>query len=95
MESVNTAFPLRPRKNTNNEEVAFEGVEAMPVDEEVVEEQDPATEADAPDLVDDGPEEEAVEEDLASQECARPRILPDPGQPTQKQLEDHRVDPMR
>ena len=28
-------IPLIPRKNTNNKKVVFEGVEAMPVEEEV------------------------------------------------------------
>ncbi len=31
-------------------------------------------------------------DDFAGQECVAPRIPPDPGQPTQKQLDDHRVD---
>ena len=43
--------------------------------------------------MDEGPGEEAIEEDdVACQECVAPRILLDPGQPTQKQLDDHRVD---
>ena len=29
------AFPVRPRKNTHNKKVVFEGVEAMPVEEGV------------------------------------------------------------
>ena len=57
------------------------------------EQRSPAAEIEPPDLVDEGPNEEALEEeDFASQECVAPRILPDPGQPTQKQLDDHRVD---
>jgi len=70
--------------------VVFEGVEAMPVEEEVEEEQNPA--AGPPDLVVEEPDVEAAEEDFTCQECVAPRILPDPGQPTQKQLEDHRID---
>ena len=68
----------------------------MPVGEEAGDQgeisgQEP--EADVPDLVDEGPGEEApAEEDFECQECVAPRILPDPGQPTQKQLEDHRID---
>ena len=84
------AFPVRPRKNTHNKKVVFEGVEAMPVEEGVEEEQIPA--AEPPDLVDESPDAEAAAENFACQECAPQRILPDPGQPTQKQLEDHRVD---
>ena len=37
-------------------------------------------------------EEVPEEDDLTCQECAPKRTLPDPGQPTQQQLEDHRVD---
>ena len=68
----------------------------MPVEEEAVEqEENQSREAEAgpPDLVDEGPDEqEQAEEDFECQECVGPRIPPDPGQPTQKQLEDHRVD---
>jgi len=68
----------------------------MPVEEEAGnqgEQQSQEAEVEPPDLVDEGPDEEALEEDdFACQECVAPRILPDPGQPTQKQLEDHRVD---
>ena len=60
------------------------------MDDGVEEEQGPAEEP--PDLVDEVPDAEATEEDFTCQECVEPRILPDPGQPTQKQLEDHRVD---
>ena len=83
------ALPVRPR-NAKNKKVVFEGVEAMPVEEEVEEEQNPA--AEPPDLVVEEPDLEAAEEDLTCQECVEPRILPDPGQPTQKQLEDYRID---
>ena len=65
----------------------------MPVEEEVAEEQGPVEEP--PDLAESADEAEAekeAEEDFTCQECVAPRILPDPGQPTQKQLEDHRVD---
>ena len=65
-------------------------MEAMPVDDGVEEEQGP--EEEPPDLVDEVPDAEATEEDFTCQECVGQRILPDPGQPTQKQLEDHRVD---
>lgn len=39
-------------------------------------------------------EEEPDGEDAGehSQECVAPRILPDPGQPTQMQIDDHRID---
>jgi hypothetical protein len=81
------AFPVRPRENTNQKKVVFEGVEAMPVDDGVEEEQGPAEEP--PDLVDEVPDAGATEDDFTCQECVEPRILPDPGQPTQKQLEHH------
>ena len=67
--------------------MVVEGVEAMPVEEGSVEEQSPV--AEPPDLVAGEPRVEEAEED---QECVESRILPDPGQPTQKQLEDHRID---
>ena len=70
--------------------MVFEGVEAMPVEEGPGEELSPA--AEAPDLVAEEPRVEEAEEDYTCQECVEPRILPDPGQPTQKQLEDHRID---
>ena len=71
--------------------MVFEGVEAMPVEEEVAEEQGPVEEP--PDLAESADEaEKEAEEDLTCQECVAPSILPDPRQPTQKQLEDHRVD---
>jgi hypothetical protein len=76
--------------------VIFRSVAAMPVEEEAVEQgenQSQEAEAEQPDLVDERqPEAEEAEEDFECQECVEPRILPDPGQPTQKQLEDHRVD---
>lgn len=57
------------------------------------EQQSPEAKVEPPDLVDAGPDEEALgEEDFACHECVAPRILPDPGQPTQKLLDDHRVD---
>ena len=40
----------------------------------------------------EGDVEASPEEDFECQECVPARILPDPGQPTQKQLEDHRID---
>ena len=79
-------------------EVVFEGVEAMPVDEEVDAQgeqqgQSEAQEEAPPDLGEDSVEEQVQgEDDLTCQECAPKRTLPDPGQPTQQQLEDHRVD---
>ena len=66
--------------------MVVEGVEAMPVEEEVAGEQSQAAEAESPDLA-----EEAAD-DFECQECVAPRILPDPGQPTQQQLDDHRID---
>ena len=60
------------------------------MEEEVAEEQNPA--AEPPDLGIEEPDVEAAEEDFTCQECVPSRILPDPGQPTQKQLEDHRID---
>ena len=39
-----------------------------------------------------GDAEEIIEDDFECQECTPARILPDPGQPTQKQLDDHRID---
>ena len=65
-------------------------MEAMPAEEGIGEEQGPAV--GPPDLVAEGPSVEAAEEDPTCQECVGTRILPDTGQPTQKQLEDHRVD---
>ena len=63
------------------------------MEEEVREEGDPSAEVGPPDLVDEGDDVEATEDkDFECQECVPARILPDPGQPTQKQLEDHRVD---
>ena len=60
----------------------------MPVVEEAQEEdQSQDVEQDPPELVD-----ESNDEDFECQECVAPRILPDPGQPTQKQLDDHRID---
>ena len=60
----------------------------MPVVEEAQEEdQSQDVEQDPPELVD-----ENDDEDFECQECVAPRILPDPGQPTQKQLDDHRID---
>ena len=70
--------------------MAVEGVEAMPVEEGVEEEEGHGNEAAPPDLVDEGPDEGDAEEQ--PQECVAPRILPDPGQPTQKQIDDHRID---
>ena len=64
----------------------------MPVGEEAVDQggnQSQQAEAEPPDLVDEGPDEqEQAEEDFECQGCVEPR----PGQPTQTQLEDHRVD---
>ena len=68
----------------------------MPVEEEAVEQgedQSHEAEAEQPDLVDERPDEaEQAEYDSECQGCVESGILPDPGQPTQKQLEDHRVD---
>ena len=68
----------------------------MPVEEEAVdqgENQSQQAKAEPPDLVDEGPDEqEQAGEDFDCQDCVGPRILHDPGQPTQTQLEDHRVD---
>ena len=59
----------------------------MPVEEEIQgEDQSHEAEVEPPDLVDEGPDE-----DFECQECVAPRILPDPGQPGQKQMEDHRI----
>jgi hypothetical protein len=80
--------------------VVFEGVEAMPVDEEVEvqgEGQDQEQAQESRGSPPGGGEvleemrEEPDDDDLC-QECAPKRTLPDPGQPTQQQLEDHRVD---
>ena len=38
------------------------------------------------------PEGPAPEDDDLSTECAPERVIPDPGQPTRQQIEDHRVD---
>ena len=79
-------------------EVVFEGVEAMPVNEEVDAQgegqgQSEAQDETPPSLVEESGDEEVPEEDdFTCQECAPRRILPDPGQPTQQQLEDHRID---
>ena len=59
----------------------------MPVEEEKGEDQSPEAEVAPPELA-----EESADEDFECQECNEPRILPDPGQPTQKQMEDHRID---
>ena len=67
-----------------------EGVEAMPVEDEVAEDQDPAVEP--PNLGEEEPDAGAAEADFECQECVPRRILPDPGQPTQKQIDDHRID---
>ena len=67
-----------------------EGVEAMPVEDEVAEDQNPA--AEPPDLGEEEPDVEAAEGDFTCQECVPRRILPDPRQPTQKQIDDHRID---
>ena len=40
---------------------------------------------------DQAPEEITIEEEDVSEEAIRPRIMPDPGQPTLRQLEQHRV----
>ena len=65
----------------------------MPVEDEAVEQgenQSQEASVEPPDLVDEADVETG--EDFECQECVVPRILPDPGQPTQKQLDDHRVD---
>ena len=59
----------------------------MPMEEEQGEDQSREAEDAPPELVDEGPDE-----DFECQECVAPRILPDPGLPTQKQLDDHRID---
>ncbi len=59
----------------------------MPMEEEQGEDRSLEAEDAPPELVDEGPEE-----DFEGQECVAPRILPDPGLPTQKQLDDHRID---
>ena len=59
----------------------------MPMEEEQGEDQSLEAEDAPPELVDEGPDE-----DFECQECVAPRILPDPGLPTQKQLDDHRID---
>ena len=58
----------------------------MPMEEEQESDQHQEGPPDPPDLV------EESEDDFECQECNVPRILPDPGQPTQKQMDDHRVD---
>ena len=62
-------------------------------DEAVEQEENQSQEAEAepPDLVDEGVDVEELDGDVGCQECVLPRT-PDTGQPTQKQLEDHRVD---
>ena len=66
----------------------------MPVEVEAQgEDQSLEAEEAKPDLVEKGPGEvEPADEDFECQECVAPRILPDPGQPTQKQMDDHRID---
>ena len=66
--------------------MVVEGVEATPIEQEVEGEQSHAAEAEPPDLA------EQADGDFECQECVAPRILPDPGQPTQQQLDDHRID---
>ena len=59
----------------------------MPMEEEQGEDQSLEAEDAPPDLVDEGPDE-----DFECRECVAPRILPESPLPTQKQMEDHRVD---
>ena len=71
----------------------------MPVDEEVEDEgeaqgeeevrQEEGYPQESQDALKEPPEEEDPE---LGQECAPRRVLPDPGQPTQKQLDEHRID---
>ena len=81
--------PLRPQTNLNKKkEVVVGGVEVMPV--ENGEEEDEGEKSQVPDRVEESPNEGNDEE--TTQECVAPRILPDPGQPTQRQIDDHRID---
>ena len=76
--------PIRPKTPLTNDAMVSEAVEVMPADAEDAE---------------DGSEQDAVdnqaddcEDEFRCQECLPRRILPDPGQPTARQLEEHRID---
>ena len=57
--------------------MVFEGVEAMPVEAEVEEEQSPAAGVEWPELAEESDDEGAVKEDgFECQECGPKRILP-------------------
>ena len=64
----------------------------MPMEEEQEEDQSREEDTVRPAESADEAGADEPEEDFECQECVAPRILPDPGQPTQRQLEDHRVD---
>ncbi len=68
--------PVSPKRSENQTEVLSKDVEILPA----VEEPDHAG----------GPE--AAEEDLDAQPSAPRRVLPDPGQPTARQVAEHRID---
>ena len=88
MSSAKPANPVRPHKDQTEQAVICRSVAAMPMEEETGEDQSQDVgPVEQPDLMDEVPDD-----DFECQECVAPRILPDPGQPTQKQLDDHRVD---
>ena len=84
LKAENPAEPIRPKTPLTNEAMVSEAVEVTPTDaEEAQERQEQGA-------VDDRAED--CEEEFKCQECLPRRILPDPGQPTARQLAEHRID---
>ncbi len=97
--------PVSPKRSENQTEVLSKDVEILPAVEDNVEVVELPGEAEGEDRraraggVHDGVAEpdhaggpEAAAEDLDAQPSAPRRVLPDPGQPTARQVAEHRID---
>ena len=84
MKTENPVPPIRPKMTLTSDAMVSEAVEVMPADAEEAQERREQG------AVDDRAED--CEEEFRCQECLPRRILPDPGQPTARQLEEHRID---
>ena len=80
------AIPVRPRSPPSKVEVIVRSVAAVPVEDEAVEQVENQSQEDETVRPAESADEAGADEpgeDFGCEECVVPRVLPDPGQPTQ------------